>query len=172
MNVLVLKKKIIFINCKKSYVMVNTQIRLFYYFIRNKVLLWVYLSNCQLKKNNVMAKSLNYFYTLKWKCTSSFILNSKLNSLLEFFYSVRGLSNFKNINWLSNSKYFVSVIRSPFVYKKSMEQFFYKKYKIYYQTNISTYNFFFHNYQYENLQNALRKKKNLKLFCKITFIFN
>jgi hypothetical protein len=172
MNRLVLKKKIIFINLKKSFAIVSTERGLFYYFSINKIALWVSLSNCVLKKYNVITKSLNYFYTLKWKCTSSFILNSKLNSLIEFFYSVRELSNFKNLNWLSNSKYFVSVIRSPFVYKKSMEQFFYKKYKIYYQTNISTYDFFFHNYQYIHLKMVLRKKKNLKLFCKITFVFN
>jgi hypothetical protein len=170
MSVLVLKKKIIFINLKKSHIIINTEIRLFYYFIRNKIVSWVFLSNYTLKKNNIII-NLNYFYTLKWKCTSSFILNSKLNSLVEFFYSIHELSNFKNLNWLSNSKYFVSIIRSPFVYKKSMEQLFYEKYKIYYQTNISTYNLFFHNYHYSHLKVVLRKKKNLKLFCKITFIF-
>jgi hypothetical protein len=100
------------------------------------------------------------------------MLNSKLNCLIEFFYSVKKLSYSQSLNYLSKSKFFVSIIRSPFVYKKSMEQLFYNHYKIYYQTKITAYNFFFYNYQYSCLKKNLREKTILKLFCKITFIFD
>ena len=172
MNILVLKKKIIFVNIKKSYRIVITQTGLFYYFIKKKLLILVSLFTCVLKKHSIITKDLKYYYTLKWNCTSPFILNSKLNSLIEFFYNVKDLSFIKNLNYFSHSKHFVSVIRSPFVYKKSMEQLFYNEYTIYYQTNTSPYNFFFHNYQYINLKSILHKKIILKLFCKITFTFN
>jgi hypothetical protein len=172
MKMLILKKKIVFINIKKRYNIVTIRIKLFYYFIKKKLMLLVFLSNCLLKKRSIIVTDLKYFYTLKWKCTSPFMLHNKLNSLIEFFYNVKNLGHIKSFNHLSNSKYFVSVIRSPFVYKKSMEQFFYKRYKIYYQTNVLSYNFFFHNYQYVLLKKKLREKAILKLFCKITFIFN
>jgi hypothetical protein len=171
MNKLILKKKISSINVKKRCNKIITQKGL-YYSIKKKLVSLVYLSKCLLKKYSIVTKSLNYSYTFKWKCTSLFILNSKLNSLIEFFHNIKNLCSTKNLNYLSSSKNYVSVIRSPFVYKKSMEQFFYEKYKIYHQTNVSAYNFFFHNYQYIHLKKILRKKIISKLFCKITFTFD
>jgi hypothetical protein len=100
------------------------------------------------------------------------MLNSKLSSLVEFFSSVQNLKNIKTLNYLRKSNYFISVIRSPFVYKKSMDQFFYETYKIYYQTNFSMYNIFVYSYQYKELCKILKKKNTSKLFCKIVFIFN
>jgi len=169
---LVLRKKIIFMHIKKSYKKFIIYTGLFYYFIKKKLALLISLSHCNLKKYNVITNYLSYFYTLKWNCASHFILNSKLNFLIEFFFNLKNIGSIKNLNYLSHCQYFVSVIRSPFVYKKSMEQFFFEKYKVYYQTNALTYNFFFHNYQYIYLKKILQKKKILKLFCKITFIFD
>jgi hypothetical protein len=171
MNMLILKKKIIFINIKKSYNKI-LQTKLIYYFIRNKLVILVSFPTCSFNKYNIFTKNLDYSYTLKWNCSSTFILNSKLNSLVEFFYNVKDTNSIKTLNHFSNSKYFISVIRSPFVYKKSMEQFFFNEYIIYYKTDVLAYNFFFHNYQYTNLKNILQKKIFLKLFCKITFTFN
>ena len=167
-----IKKKIVFINIKKSYNVFTIQIRLFYYFLKNKIVLLVYFSNLLLKKYHIVTKNLKYFYTLKGKSTSPFILNNKLNYLTEFFHNIKDLGCTKNLNYLSNSKYILSVIRSPFVYKKSMEQFFYETYAINYQTNVSMYNVFFHNYQYIYLKKILHRENFLKFFCKITFIFN
>lgn len=65
MNILVLKKKIIFVNIKKSYRIVITQTGLFYYFIKKKLLILVSLFTCVLKKHSIITKDLKYYYTLK-----------------------------------------------------------------------------------------------------------
>lgn len=65
MNILVLKKKIIFVNIKKSYRRIITQTGLFYYFIKKKLLILVSLSTCVLKKHSIITKDLRYYYTLK-----------------------------------------------------------------------------------------------------------
>ena len=167
---LVLKKKIIFLNIKKSYK--NFLIfEFYYYFIKGKLSILLCLTNCVLQKDSIISDRLKYFYTLQWTCPTLFILNSKLNFLIEFFYNIKNINRIQNLNHLPNYKYFVSVIRSPFVYKKSMEQFYCENYKVHYQTNILLYNFFFYNYQYVYLKNFLCKKKILKLFCKLTFIY-
>jgi hypothetical protein len=148
-----------------------TQIRFYYYFIKGQLPVLLCLTNCVLQKNSIINKRLKYFYTLKWNCTTLFILNSKLNFLVEFFYNIKNINCTQNLNHLPNHRYFLSVIRSPFVYKKSMEQFYCENYKVYYQTSILTYNFFFYNYQYIHLKKNLYKNKILKLFCKVTFIY-
>jgi hypothetical protein len=166
-----LKKKIIFINIKKSHKKI-LKLSFYYYFIKKSNLsILLYLTTCTLQKNSIISKRLKYFYTLKWNCATLFILNSKLNFLIEFFYNIKNLNLIQKLNHLPNHKYFLSVIRSPFVYKKSMEQFYCENYKVNYQTNILAYNFFFHNYQYVHLKNFLHKKKFLKLFCKLTFTY-
>ena len=172
MNTLILKKKIIFINTKKYCNIIIAKTEIIYYFMTKKLTILIFLSNCLLRKDNIVIENLKYFYTLKWKCASFFVLNSKLNYLIEFCANIKNLGSIKSLNYLSNSKYFVSVIRSPFVYKKSMEQFLYEKYKVYYQTNISNYNFFFENYQYLFLKRVLDKKMISKLFFKITFFYD
>lgn len=172
MNTLILKKKIIFINIKKDCNDIIVKTETIYSFIKKKLIILIFLSNCLLKKYSIVIENLKYFYTLKWKCASFFILNSKLNYVIEFCANIKNSSSIESLNYLSNSKYFVSVIRSPFVYKKSMEQFLYEKYKVYYQTNISIYNFFFQNYQYLFLKRVLNKKMISKLFFKITFFYN
>jgi hypothetical protein len=169
--VLLLKKKIFFIKIKKSYNWFIIRTGSIYYFVKKKLVALVFLSNYTLKKYFLFTKDLNYFYTLKGICNSSFILNSKLAFLTEFFYKIKELGCIKRLDYLFNSQYFVSVTRSPFVYKKSMEQFFYKKYAINYQTNISRYNYFFNTYQVFNLKKVLQKENFLKLLCKITFYF-
>ena len=172
MKSLLLKKKIIFINIKKIYKIFIIRVTLLYFFFKKKLILLLFLCNCFFNKQSIVVKNLISFYSLKWKCNSFFVLKNILNSLIEFFYNVKDLGFIKNLKSLSNSKYFVSVIRSPFVYKKSMEQFIYKQYKISYQTNISIYNYFFDRYKYIYLKKVLQKNIILKLFCKITFNFN
>jgi hypothetical protein len=166
---LVLKKKIIFINIKKSYKK-SLMCLFYYYFIKGKLSILLCLNNCILQKNSLTSDCLNYFYTLKWTCATLFILNSKLNFLIEFFYNIKNITCIQNLNHLPNHKYFLSVIRSPFVYKKSMEQIYCENFKVCYQTNILLYNFFFYNYQNVYLKKFLFRK-NFKFFCKLTFTY-
>jgi hypothetical protein len=168
---LILKKKIIFTSIKKLNSNIIRQKKVIYFFIKKKLILLLSLSNCVLKKYIIVTKNLTYMYSLKYSCNSPFILNSKLNFLIEFFYRLKN-GSIKNLNYLSHYKYFISIIRSPFIYKKSMEQFFFKRYTMYYETNISIYNFFFNNYQYKYIKKILQKKKNSKLFCKVIFNFD
>jgi hypothetical protein len=169
---LILKKKIIFINIKTSGIGLIIKKGFIYHFVNNKLLVLVFLSNYALKKYFILSESLNYFYNLKGKCISPFLLNSKLNFLTEFFHNIKNLGSLRTLNYFSHSQALISIIRSPFVYKKSMEQFFYKKHTINYQTNSLTYNFFFYSYQYISLKKVLEKFLYIKLLCKITFNFN
>jgi len=125
MNTLILKKKIIFINNKKDYNKPIAKTEIIYYFIKKKLTILIFLSNCLLKKYSIVIENLKYFYILKWKCTSFFILNY----LIEFCANIKNSSSVKNLNYLSNSKYFVSVIRSPFVYKKVWNNFYMRNIK-------------------------------------------
>ena len=159
-----------FIKTKKSYNKVLT-LKFYYYFIKTKLSILICLTNCVLKKNSIINKHLKYFYTIKWSCATLFILNSKLNFLIELFDKIKSINFIQNLNHLPNYKYFLSVIRSPFVYKKSMEQLYFENYKVYYQTSILKYNFYYFNYQYAFLRKSLHNKKNFKLFCKLTFIY-
>lgn len=61
---LILKKKIIFINIKKKFA-VFTQAKFLYYFIKNKFIVLVYLSNYLLKKMKLINKNLIFLYNLK-----------------------------------------------------------------------------------------------------------
>jgi len=90
---------------------------------------------------------------------------------MELLYIFMGFKNLQPISIFSKSKYFVSVIRSPFVYKKSMEQFFSETFKIYYQTDLVQFNFFLQKYQYNFLRKELKENSVFKFFCQITFYF-
>lgn len=79
------------------------------------------------------------------------------------------LKSFSSLRTLASSKYHISVLRSPFVYKKSMEQFFYKTYKINYQTGILKYNFFSEKYCQSLLYKEFTSRMILKLVFKTTF---
>ena len=111
MNTLILKKKIIFINTKKYCNIIIAKTEIIYYFMTKKLTILIFLSNCLLRKDNIVIENLKYFYTLKWKCASFFVLNSKLNYLIEFCANIKNLGSIKSLNYLSNSKYFVSLIR-------------------------------------------------------------
>lgn len=165
---LLLKKKIIFLNFRKK---INTNASLIYYFVVKKIIVLLYFSKCILQRYYLVSTNLKYFYNLKWNTLVSYSLQSKLNTLLEFFIYFMSVILPKNIWNFSNSKYFISVIRSPFVYKKSMEQFFHKTYRICCITNIFKYDFFFQGYQFHFLKNELKEKSILKFFCKIIFLF-
>ena len=168
---LLLKKKIIFLNFRKKSIKIFIFFSLIYYFVIQKITILLYFSNCSLQRYYLVSNSLKYFYNLKWNSFASYTLQIKINSLLEFFIYFMSIISSKKIWNFSNSEYFVSVIRSPFVYKKSMEQFFHETYKICCITNIFKYDFFFQGYQFYFLKNELKENSIFKFFCKITFLF-
>jgi hypothetical protein len=173
MKNLLLKTTIILIHIKIFRVLyITTPTGFFYYFTKNKFVLLLFFTNCLFKKKIVMNEGLGTFYALNLKCNALFRLKTKLNSWIELFYTMQNISTVKNLNYLPNAKKFVSVIRSPFVYKKSMDQFFYERYQFCYKTNVSTYNYYFCHYQYEQLQKILQENTIWKLACKINYIFN
>lgn len=168
---LLLKKKIVFITINKKSSNYFLQLKIIYYFIHKGIGLLLYISNCFLLKNNLVSNNLKYIYNLKWNSLSSYILAIKISLLMELFYIFIGFNSVRPILIFSKSKYLVSVLRSPFVYKKSMEQFFYQTSKIYYQTDLIQYNFFFQKYQYNFLKKELKENSIFKFFCQITFFF-
>jgi len=100
------------------------------------------------------------------------LLKTKLSILLEILFCFINSKSTKNVQNLLKSNVFFSIIRSPFVYKKSMEQFFYVTHKLCYQTQAINYNFFLQKYQSIFLKKELNTKGILKFFHKIIFFFD
>lgn len=165
---LLLKKKIIFLNIVEKYGNIIKYSGLVYHFIKSKLIGLVYFCNCSLQKRSVIIFDLSYFYSLKFDSFSPHVFQVKLNRLAEIFSYFQNFSNLRN---LVSSKYSISVLRSPFVYKKSMEQFFYKTYKINYQTGILKYNFFLEKYYQYFLNKEFASRVILKLVFKTTFFW-
>ena len=100
-----------------------------------------------------------------------YILRIKISTILEYLFHFSSSNFFNRLQSLPKSNSFFSIIRSPFVYKKSMEQLFYNFYKVRCYTNILSYNLFIQKYQYIFLKNKLCHNSIFKFFCKIKFIF-
>ena len=163
---LIPKKKIIILYSNKQ----NNKIKL-YYFLTNNIKLIIFLFRYPLKKYKVVSKSLKYFYNLKLNSVVSYVLESNINYFIEFLFSFNNFILFNKLKTFAKSKSLYSVIRSPFVYKKSMEQYFCNLYKLNYQTNLFNYNFFLTKYQYFLIKKELNQNSILKYFFKITFFF-
>nr|QFP99038.1 ribosomal protein S10 [Rhizaria sp.] len=161
------KKKIIFLSLKKK-----SQIKFIYYSIKNKIFLLIYFSNCFLWQSKIVSSSLKYFYSLKLNAFIFSILGMKLNSLIEKFFIFNNVNFFGSVSNLSKSKCFTSVLRSPFVYKKSIEQFFYETYKINFQTGIVKYIYILQEYQQIFLRNELNQKNISKFYFKLIYCFD
>ena len=168
---LLLKKKIIFITINKKILKSFLQLKIIYYFVRKGINIFLYISTCFLLKNNLVSNNLKYIYNLKWNSLSSYVLAIKISLLMELFYIFIGFNSVRPVLIFSKSKYLVSVVRSPFVYKKSMEQFFYQTFKIYYQTDLIQYNYFLQKYQHNFLRKELKENSVFKFFCQTTFFF-
>lgn len=128
-------------------------------------------SNCLLKKHIVVSKVLKYFYGLKLNSVISYVIELNINYLIEFIFSINNFKAFNSVKCYSKLKHLYSVIRSPFVYKKSMEQFYFSSYKLKYETNIYQYNFLIKNYQKFFIKKELKKNSIFKFVFKITFFF-
>ena len=139
---LLLRKNFFFFNIFNKF----NNIIILYYRFKNKLFLILNTLYCLLHRYKIISKTLKYIYNLKWVSLVSYILKIKFSFLKNFLFYLNNLTTFKYISILSNSKYIFSVIRSPFVYKKSMEQFFYNTYKISCQNSLANYNYFLQNY--------------------------
>jgi len=166
---ILLKKKIIFLQIKTKSITKNLYWGIIYYFTKNRISLLFNNYNYKLWKQYVISNSLKYFYDLKWNSYTSHIVRTKINSLITFCTYFLNFS-LNKVYIYPNSWHFLSVLRSPFVYKKSMEQFSYKKHKITCTTNIYGYDFFFENYQFNFLKKEFSCNSVWKFFCKITFL--
>ena len=163
---LITKKKIIILFSNKR----NTKIIL-YYFLTNNIKVIIYIYIYSLKKYKVVSKTLKYFYNLKLDSVVSYIIESNINYFIEFLFSFNTFILFNILKTFSKSKSMYSVIRSPFVYKKSMEQYFFNSYKLNYQTSLFNYNIFLTWYQYFLIKKELNQNSIFKYFFKITFFF-
>jgi len=164
---LVFKKKIIILNVKKN----SCKTKFIYFYFKKKEKLLLYLFNCYIQQYDITLNSLKYFYSFKLKSPVFYILETNLNYLLELLFSFSTLSLFTNLKSLQKSKRLLSVLRSPFVYKKSMEQLFSTLYKITYKTHITKYDIILKNYQFTFLKIELEQNSILKFFFKIIFLF-
>lgn len=96
-----------------------------------------------------------------------YFLNLKINSILENMYFLNIFNEGNVLTFLKKSNIFFSVVRSPFVYKKSMEQFFLQKFKGTFMSNKFCYNFFLQVYEEEQLKNKLKEEVILKYCYKL-----
>ena len=157
------------INNKKIIVLYKNKLKLCYFLIiQLKLILFVYY----LIKYKIFSKTLKYFYNLKLNSLVSYIIESNINYFIEFLVSFNTFVLFNRLKNFSKSSSLYSVIRSPFVYKKSMEQYFCKKHKLNYKTNLFSYNFFLTKYQYFLIKKELNQNSIFKYFFKITFFLN
>ena len=103
-------------------------------------------------------------YFLKKKNNPLFFLFFKINVLNKFFFNsilikifaiFKELNVFLNINFkfLKKNRKNYTILRSPFVYKKSREQFFFDRFKGWFYLSLFSKNFFFIDY----LENVLVK---------------
>jgi len=143
------------------------------YYVAKRIIIFLLLNlSYNILKQLVVIKNLGYLYNFKWISYSPFVLKNKLSCLFEFF-------NFLNKPYIQTilthslikSRHFFSVIRSPFVYKKSMEQLFYWTYKLCHYTNIFRYDIFLQEYQSEILKKELSRKMIVKFSCKIIYYY-
>jgi hypothetical protein len=152
---MILKKKNIIIYNYKKY-----QNKIFYFCFNKNIKLLIHLLKCLLNRYKIISKGTKYFYTLKLQSVVSYIVELYINYFIEFIFS---FNNFTLLGTLKNHaqpKHLYSVLRSPFVYKKSMEQFYYNSYKLKYKTNVTPYNFFL-----KKLSIFLNKNRIKKKFC-------
>ena len=161
---MLIKKIIIFYNN-------NHKNNLFYFFKNKKIKILIQFSNCLFKKHNVVSKILNYSYNLKLNSVVSYIIELNVNYFIEFIFSFNNFKTFNKLKNYSKLKHLYSVLRSPFVYKKSMEQFYFSSYKLKYETNTCQYNFLLKNYQNFFIKEELKKNSVFKFVFKITFFF-
>lgn len=157
------KKKIILLKIKKI------KIQFFYYCIKKCFILLIYLSNCWLQQDKIVTSSLKLAYFFKWKSLTPLVLQTKLSFLTKFFFAFKSLLSFTDLKYLAKSNSLISLIRSPFVYKKSFEQLSYNKFVICCQTHFFKYNFILSNYECFFLKKELHQNSVLKYFFKIIF---
>jgi len=101
--------------------------------------------------------SLSCNYQIKATAPDSTILVSNLQNLLMYFYSTSHSFNI-NINYLKNRYKKYTLLRSPFVHKKSREQLGVNFVKSKLRVSVKTVNIF-HTYYLDNL--ILKKLKQL-----------
>jgi hypothetical protein len=154
---------------KKIIVLQIAKLKL-YYFIKNKIKLILFV--CCATKYKVFSKALKYFYNLKLNSVVSYVIEANINYFIEFLFSFNTFFLFNKLKNFSKSKSLYSVIRSPFVYKKSMEQYSCKKHKLNYKTSLFSYDFLLAKYQYFLIKKELNQNSIFKYFFKITFFFN
>jgi hypothetical protein len=159
-----LKKKIILLNIEKQ----KLKIQLVYYCFNFFTITLMNYSNCQSGQYKIVTKILKHSYILKWNSFISFVIEVQLNSVIEFFFSFNNLK-VKNYKKLVYSKKLISLLRSPFVYKKTMEQLCYSSTGIVSQTKFIKYNYILQAYQYFFFNKVLNQNSILKFFLKIVF---
>jgi hypothetical protein len=158
------KKKIILLNIEKQ----KLKIQLVYYCFNFFTITLMNYSNCQSGQYKIVTKILKHSYILKWNSFISFVIEVQLNSVIEFFFSFNNLK-VKNYKKLVYSKKLISLLRSPFVYKKTMEQLCYSSTGIVSQTKFIKYNYILQAYQYFFFNKVLNQNSILKFFLKIVF---
>ena len=157
-------KKIILLNIEKQ----KLKIQLVYYCFNFFTITLMNYSNCQSGQYKIVTKILKHSYILKWNSFISFVIEVQLNSVIEFFFSFNNLK-VKNYKKLVYSKKLISLLRSPFVYKKTMEQLCYSSTGIVSQTKFIKYNYILQAYQYFFFNKVLNQNSILKFFLKIVF---
>ena len=158
------KKKIILLNIEKK----KLKIQLVYYWTKIFTIALVNYLNCRLGQFKIVTKKLKHSYIFKWNSHISLVIEVQLNSVIEFFFTFNTLK-VKNYKKLVYSKKLISLLRSPFVYKKTMEQLCYSNSGIVSQTKFIKYNYILQNYQYFFLNKVLNQNSILKFFLKIIF---
>ena len=159
-----MKKKYIHLIRQKKF---NIGIELIYHGIIKKIILFSYFFN---KIKLVFKKiSFNSYYKYDIKLISfvSKMSTNQLSNLKERFVY---LNNLKTQLVLPQSKHILTVLRSPFVYKKSREQFFYNTCKLKFKTSLLSYNFFLQQYNRFFFKNYLKKNSIFKFTYKLVIL--
>jgi hypothetical protein len=133
----------------------------------NRNFFFIGLNILLISKFIILSKS--YYYFIKIKIPSNVIFNSILIIFLNISKKIINpsiLNNKLKFNFVSKKKKFYSVIRSPFVYKISQEQFFFNHFIgiIIVQTNNS--NNFFNRYLEFFLKNFFKNWLSSKTILK------
>lgn len=163
--IMLLKKKFMLLNFTQK----RLKAGLVYFFKKRSFNLLLSIVKCGLEQRKIANVNLKYSYNLNCRSLTSYVLEMKLKVLLNFFYYFNCLNLATFIKKFSKTNYLISLIRSPFVFKKSMEQLRYDHHKFRCRTNFLAYNFVVENYYSHFLKKELNETSISKYFLKINF---
>lgn len=168
---LLLKKNIIFIHFKRRQLKQYLYFEFIYYYLKFGIKTFIYFSKYLVFRKVIDTHISFFMYNFKFKCFSFYNIVINLILLIEFFLFFGNINFFNMKYFIKKKKWNFTVLRSPFVYKKTREQYVFNIYRIYFSVYFIYYDFFLQEYYQFIIKKELNKKLIGFFFIKYTFFF-